>query len=130
MNCFSCSKNIHKEIMCEQCSNKFCSDSCIAFHYSFYHQNGNNWANGYQGPPSGVQTETSGNTTYYYTTITAKYGEDITDQWPKYEDYPNLDNDNNHNNGQYTFVSWYMMNDAAGYKGTGSGNDTFKGIII
>ena len=42
MNCFSCSKNIHKEIMCEQCSNKFCSDSCIAFHYSFYHQNGNN----------------------------------------------------------------------------------------
>ena len=42
MNCFSCSKNIHKEIICEQCSNKFCSDSCIAFHYSFYHQNGNN----------------------------------------------------------------------------------------
>ena len=42
MNCFSFSKNIHKEIMCEQCSNKFCSDSCIAFHYSFYHQNGNN----------------------------------------------------------------------------------------
>ena len=42
MNCFSCSKNIHKEIMCEQCSNKFCSDSCIAFHYSFYHQNVNN----------------------------------------------------------------------------------------
>lgn len=42
MNCFSCSKNIHKEIMCEQCSNKFCSDSCIAFHYSFYHQNDNN----------------------------------------------------------------------------------------
>ena len=42
MKCFSCSKNIHKEIICEQCSNKFCSDSCIAFHYSFYHQNGNN----------------------------------------------------------------------------------------
>ena len=42
MNCFSCSKNIHKEIMCDQCSNKFCSDSCIAFHYSFYHQNVNN----------------------------------------------------------------------------------------
>ena len=42
MNCFSCSKNIHKEIICEQCSNKFCSDSCIAFHYSFYHQNVNN----------------------------------------------------------------------------------------
>ena len=42
MKCFSCSKNIHKEIICEQCSNKFCSDSCIAFHYSFYHQNVNN----------------------------------------------------------------------------------------
>ena len=42
MNCFSCSKNIHKEIICDQCSNKFCSDSCIAFHYSFYHQNVNN----------------------------------------------------------------------------------------
>ena len=42
MNCFSCSKNIHKEIICDQCSNKFCSDSCIAFHYSFYHQNDDN----------------------------------------------------------------------------------------
>ena len=42
MKCFSCSKNIHKEIICVQCSNKFCSDSCIAFHYSFYHQNVNN----------------------------------------------------------------------------------------
>ena len=42
MKCFSCSKNIHKEIICDQCSNKFCSDSCIAFHYSFYHQNVNN----------------------------------------------------------------------------------------
>ena len=42
MKCFSCSKNIHKEIICTQCSNKFCSDSCIAFHYSFYHQNVNN----------------------------------------------------------------------------------------
>ena len=42
MKCFSCSKNIHKEIICELCSNKFCSDSCIAFHYSFYHQNVNN----------------------------------------------------------------------------------------
>ena len=39
MNCFCCSKSIQKEIKCDQCSNKFCSDSCIAFHYSFYHQN-------------------------------------------------------------------------------------------
>ena len=39
MNCFSCSKNIKKEIKCSQCNNIFCCDSCIAFHYIFYHQN-------------------------------------------------------------------------------------------
>ena len=42
MNCFICSKNIQKEIKCDQCPNKFCSDSCIAFHYFYYHQNENN----------------------------------------------------------------------------------------
>ena len=99
-----------------------------------YYQNGNTWSNGYQGPPAGVQTETSGNNTYYYTTITAKYGENIAAQWPKYEDYTNLDTDQNHNpgnntSGYLTFVSWYMMNDAAGYRGNGSGLDTFKGTI-
>lgn len=89
---------------------------------------GMNWTgniSNYRGPSSGVKTETSGNYTYYYTTITAKYGEDISDQWPKYEDYPNLSSGNTN----YTFVSWYMMNDAAGYRGSGSGLDTFKGVI-
>ena len=38
MNCFSCSKNIKKEIKCDKCDNKLCSDSCLAFHYIFYHQ--------------------------------------------------------------------------------------------
>ena len=39
MNCFSCSKNMQKEIKCSQCINIFCCDSCVAFHYIFYHQN-------------------------------------------------------------------------------------------
>ena len=42
MNCFSCSKNTKKEIKCDKCDNKFCSDSCLAFHYIFYHEEENN----------------------------------------------------------------------------------------
>ena len=37
MNCFSCSKDIKNIINCDKCSSKFCSDSCLAFHYIFYH---------------------------------------------------------------------------------------------
>ena len=37
MNCFSCSKDIKNLINCDKCSSKFCSDSCLAFHYIFYH---------------------------------------------------------------------------------------------
>ena len=42
MNCFSCSKIIKKEIKCDKCESKLCSDSCLAFHYIFYHQEENN----------------------------------------------------------------------------------------
>ena len=37
MNCFSCSKDIKNVINCDKCSSKFCSGSCLAFHYIFYH---------------------------------------------------------------------------------------------
>ena len=37
MNCFSCSKDIKNIINCDKCSSKFCSGSCLAFHYIFYH---------------------------------------------------------------------------------------------
>ena len=42
MNCFSCSKNIKNNINCDKCDSKFCSDSCLAFHYIFYHNEENN----------------------------------------------------------------------------------------
>jgi serine/threonine protein kinase len=41
MNCFSCSKKITNKIKCDKCNNKFCSDSCLAFHYIFYHNEEN-----------------------------------------------------------------------------------------
>ena len=37
MNCFSCSKNLKQGIKCDKCISKFCSESCLAFHYIFYH---------------------------------------------------------------------------------------------
>jgi serine/threonine protein kinase len=77
MNCFSCSKNIHKEIICEQCSNKFCSDSCIAFHYSFYHQNGNNKEeiniNNYSDNTNNIEKNTSNFLTDGYVLKEIKY---------------------------------------------------------
>ena len=42
MNCFSCSKNLKNIINCDKCDSKFCSDSCLAFHYIFYHNEENN----------------------------------------------------------------------------------------
>ena len=42
MNCYSCSKNIKKEINCDKCNKKFCSDSCLAFHFIFYHNEEHN----------------------------------------------------------------------------------------
>jgi uncharacterized repeat protein (TIGR02543 family) len=98
------------------------------------HFENNAWVAGYQynGPAADLHSETSGNYTYYYTTITAKYGENIERQWPSYSYFPNLSTSNNNNPGNndtYGFVSWYMENDAGGYKGAGSGLNTFKGII-
>lgn len=81
-------------------------------------------------PATQVHTETSGNYTYYYTIINAKYGENIAGEWPRYSLFPDLATGaTNNNNNTYGFVSWYMMNDAAGYQGAGSGLNTFKGII-
>lgn len=100
-------------------------------HYK--NQNGN-WVNngGYKNyiDSEDVNTETSGGYTYYYTTITAKYGEDIAEEWPRYSLFPDLATGaTNYNNNTYGFVSWYMMSDAGGYQGSGSGLNTFKGII-
>ncbi|MBR3075225.1 MAG: hypothetical protein IKH11_05675, partial [Bacteroidales bacterium] len=81
-------------------------------------------------PANQVNTENSGGNTYYYTTITAKYGENIAGKWPRYNLFPDLATGaTNNNNNTFGFVSWYMMNDAAGYQGAGSGLNTFKGII-
>ena len=74
---------------------------------------------------TGEQSMQSGNYTYYYTTVTAYYGADISDKWPKYVDYPNVTSGNT----TYTLVSWYMQNTAESYRGSGSGLDTIKGLI-
>ena len=42
MNCFSCSKTLKNKINCEKCKKNFCSDSCLAFHYIFYHNEEDN----------------------------------------------------------------------------------------
>ena len=42
MNCFSCSKNIKNKINCDKCKNNFCSESCLAFHFIFYHNEEDN----------------------------------------------------------------------------------------
>ncbi|MBR4132050.1 MAG: InlB B-repeat-containing protein, partial [Oscillospiraceae bacterium] len=67
------------------------------------------------------------NTNYHgvYKLISAPYGADITSQWPQYPEFPS----ETVGNTSYGFVSWYMQNDAAGYRGQGSGLDTFKGTI-
>ena len=100
-----------------------------------WHRDGNSWAEGYSSTPVNPQSVVSGGYRYYYTTITAQYGASIADQWPKYSSFPDLDTDNTHtsnnnnSSGYLAFVSWYMMNDAAGYRGAGSGLNTFKGVI-
>ena len=66
-----------------------------------------------------------GNDRYYYKDIKAVYGADISSQWPKYSDHKDVHSGNT----TYTFVSWYMMNNAASYNGQGSGLDTIKGLI-
>ena len=67
---------------------------------------------------------------YYYTTITARYGEDISADWPRYSDFPNATVTQGALNGkELTMISWYMSTDAEGYQGKGSGLNTFKGII-
>ena len=58
---------------------------------------------------------------YYYFTIDALYGQDITDQWPKYSSFPDL--------GNYQLISWWMMHSATSWGGAGGGKDTVKGII-
>ena len=86
---------------------------------------GMNWGNSFTynagNFPSNMQWEKRGNEYYSYVDITARYGEDISAQWPKYEDLKDL--------GNYHFTSWYTMNSAGFYKGAGSGLDSFKGII-
>lgn len=75
--------------------------------------------------PSNMQWETRGNERYSYVEVKAKYGADISSQWPRYDQLSDL----RYNNTNYHFTSWYTMNAAGFYQGAGSGKDSFKGII-
>nr|MCR4708957.1 InlB B-repeat-containing protein [Clostridiales bacterium] len=61
--------------------------------------------------------------TYYYAAITAKYGADISADWPKYEDFAQG------NSGQNYFNSWILMPGAKARTGQYGGNITVKGKI-
>ena len=69
-----------------------------------------------------LHSETNGGYTYYYFSISAYYGEDISSKWPKYSDFIGADNRN--------AVSYVMM---VGTKlkpsATSSGSGTLKGIV-
>ena len=63
------------------------------------------------------------NGTYYYASITAKYGADISSKWPKYADFKQGNSDQNY------FNSWILMPGAKARTGQYGGNITVKGKI-
>ena len=66
-----------------------------------------------------------GNYRYYYHTITAYYGEDISDKWISYDNIQTCDNPND---GPY-FVSWILMPRAKAWVSKGNGGNTLKGDV-
>ncbi|MBQ3465371.1 MAG: InlB B-repeat-containing protein [Firmicutes bacterium] len=52
-------------------------------------------------------TETRGDYTYYYRTLTAEYGENISDEWPTYAQFSNF--------GDYRLGSWAVMHTSLTY---------------
>lgn len=67
----------------------------------------------------------NGNNRYYYHTITAYYGEDISNQWISYD---NIQCDVNET-GNMSFVSWILMPWARAWISKGSGGNTLKGEV-
>ena len=67
----------------------------------------------------GEGTETRGNYTYYYRTLTAKYGADISSAWPTYAQFSTFSN--------YRLGSWAIMHTSQAYIDDGQG--TIKGKI-
>ena len=65
-------------------------------------------------------SDTIGNYTYYYYSITAKYGTDITAKWPSYSLF---------NDDSYEMVSWILMPGAKAKKGNTGAEATVKGVI-
>ena len=89
----------------------------------------NNFVPGYSGSLSS-STDSVGdgkvsNGTYYYAAITAKYGADISSQWPGYGDFNSSTSGNNNN----YLNSWLLMPGAKARTGNYGGNITIKGKI-
>ena len=72
-----------------------------------------------------LRTETRGRYTYYYRTLTAKYGEDISNKWPTYNgtDFATW----TANGSTYRLGSWAIMHTSQSYINDGQG--TVKGKI-
>ncbi|MBR3099802.1 MAG: InlB B-repeat-containing protein, partial [Clostridia bacterium] len=82
------------------------------------------WYNVNTEPTCDISTkdrERNGDYYYYFYTIDGEFGENITDEWPKYDSFGDA--------GSYKFTSWWVMHSSGSYRGSGSGRDTIKGII-
>ncbi|MBR5919728.1 MAG: InlB B-repeat-containing protein, partial [Bacteroidales bacterium] len=69
----------------------------------------------------------NGNYKYYYHTITAYYGEDISSQWVSYHNITCSLNPSG--NRPQEFVSWILMPWAKSWVSTGQGGNTLKGDV-
>lgn len=69
--------------------------------------------------PTTYHQSSNSSNRYYYHTIEAYYGEDISALWP---DYANIESST-------TFVSWILMPTAKAWVANGSGQNTVKGTI-
>ena len=105
------------------------------FEFILAHRNGNNWRQYMDGSrtrwtgnldisTSDVPGATS-NGSYIYFTISAKYGENISDKWPDYSLFSAIEAKNS-----YELVSWILDSNAMGYtSGDNNGGETVKGKI-
>ena len=71
---------------------------------------------------SGLSNTTIDGYTYYYYPITAKYGQNIRNDWPQYSYFPNF----SYNSREYKLASWILMREARPDEDTRS----VKGVVV
>jgi len=72
-----------------------------------------------------VASYTDGYYTYYYYPITAKYGQDIRNKWPQYDEFPTF----RYNNSTYQLVSWIVMIGSGTRPTSSSTTRSVKGVV-